>query len=136
MVVALGLLVLALRAGLRIRRARHARLAGARPRAGKLSASDLLRAHLRIAKPAIVVVLIGFVAGPASSFWLRGWDPFEKLHSWLGLAAAGLFVATALLGRRLEQRRRGARAGLHGLLGLLGVLAAALTAMAGMVLLP
>ena len=136
MVVALALVALALRAGLRIRKARHARVAGARPRPGSPSGSELLRAHLRIAKPAVVVVLIGFAAGPASSFWLRGWEPFGKLHSWLGLAAAALFVATALLGRRLEQRRSGARPDLHGLLGLLGVLVAALTAMAGMVLLP
>ena len=135
MIVALALVVLTLAAGLRIRRARPARLAGARPAPGALPAGELLRRHLRLAKPAIVVLLIGFVAGPASSFWLRGWEPFGKLHSWLGLTAAALFVATAALGHRLEQRRTG-RADLHGLLGLLGVLVAALTAMAGLVLLP
>ena len=135
MVVALGGVALTLRAGLRMRSARHARVAAACPLPGTASAPELLRAHLRLAKPAVVVILIGFVAGPTSSFWLRGWNPFEKLHSWLGLAAVALFVATAVLGGRLEQRR-GGRPDLHGLLGLLGVLMAALAAMAGLVLLP
>ena len=135
MVVTLVAAALTLRAGLRMRKARHARSARARRLPGAASAHELLKAHLRLAKPAVVLILIGFLAGPVSSFWLRGWDPFEKLHSWLGLAAASLFVAAAVLGRRLEQRR-GGRPDLHGLLGLLGVLTAALTAMAGLVLLP
>ena len=135
MVVALAGVALTLRAGLRMRSARHARVARARPQPGTASASELLRAHLRLAKPAVVLILLGFVAGPISSFWLRGWEPFQKLHSWLGLLSAALFVATAVLGRRLELRR-GGRPDLHGLFGLLAVLAAALTAMAGLVLLP
>ena len=94
-----------------------------------------MRAHLRLARPAIALLLIGFVAGPVSAFWLRGWSPFAKLHSWLGLLAAALFVAAAVLGHRLQEGR-GGRSDLHGLLGLLGVLAGALAAMAGMVLLP
>ena len=135
MIAALALAAFALRAGLRIRNARLSRAAGSHPSPASARPADLLRAHLRIAKPAVVVVLIGFAAGPASSFWLRGWDPFGKFHSWLGLTAALLFAATAVLGHRLEQRR-GGRSDRHGLLGLLAVLVAALAAVAGMVLLP
>ena len=134
MVVSLALLALALRAGLRMRKARFARMAR-KPAPSGASPAELLRAHLRLAKPAVVLLLIGFVAGPASSFWLRDWQPFGKLHSWLGLLAAGLFVAAAILGHRLEGKRGGSP-DLHGRLGLLGVLVAALAAMAGLVLLP
>ena len=61
---------------------------------------------------------IGFLAGPLSSFWLRGWVPFGKLHAWLGLLAAVLFAVTAALGYRLQERRSGS-SDAHGLLGLL-----------------
>lgn len=135
MVATLALAALTLRAGLKLRVARHARAAGRRPLPGARPRGEVLRAHLRLAKPAVVLLLIGFVAGPASAYWLRGWSPFEKLHSWLGLLAAALFVAAAVLGKRLQEGR-GGRPDLHGLLGLLGVLAGAVAAMAGMVLLP
>ena len=93
MAVSLALAVLALRAGLALRRARRglgARRPGAR------------RTHLRLAKPAIALLLVGLLAGPPSAVALRGWDPFETLHSWLGLLVAGLFAAAFVLGRRLE----------------------------------
>jgi hypothetical protein len=116
----------ALRLGLRLRRAR---LAGRRREPG------LLRRHLRLAKPAVALVAIGFAGGPLSAVLLRGWTPFERLHGWLGLAALALFGAAAWLGLRLE-RGRDRRAALHGLLGLAAVLAGAIAALAGFVLLP
>jgi Protein of unknown function (DUF4079) len=126
MVASLVLAALALRLGLRMRRAR---LGGAPRERG------LLRRHLRLARPAALLVAPGFAGGLASAVWLRGWTPFQRLHAWLALLALALFLAAALLGRRLE-RGRDRRVGLHGLLGLLAVLAGAVAAVAGFVLLP
>lgn len=126
MALALCTAALALRLGLRMRRAR---LAGARRERG------LLRRHVRLARPAVLMLAVGFVGGPLSSALLRDWTPFERLHGWLGLAAAALFGAAAWLGHRLEHGRD-RRADLHGLLGLVAVLAGAVAAVAGFVLLP
>ena len=63
MVASLGVVALALRAGLRLRRARF----GREPRT-----PDLLRNHLRLAKPAVALICVGFLAGPISAAWLRG----------------------------------------------------------------
>ncbi len=126
MVASLGVVALALRAGLRLRRARY----GREPRT-----PDLLRSHLRLAKPAIALICVGFLAGPISAAWLRGWTPFETFHAWLGVLAAALFLAAAILGRRLE-RHRGRPVDAHAILASLAVLAAAVAVVAGLVLLP
>jgi len=126
MIASLGLVLVALRAGLALRRARTARRPpprGARQR------------HLRIAKPATACVGLGLVAGPVSSVWLRGWEAFGTFHAWLGLVAVLCFSVAAVAGRRLESGRAGARS-VHALFAALGVLASALAAMAGFVLLP
>jgi hypothetical protein len=82
----------------------------------------------------------GFAVGPISALLLRDWRPFETLHAWLGLAAAGLFANAGWLGWKLQTGRvRGERrriASRHGLIGTLALLAAAGTAVAGLVLLP
>ena len=106
MVASLGVVALALRAGLRLRRARF----GRGPRA-----PDLLRDHLRFAKPAIALVFAGFLSGPISAVWLRDWTPFATFHAWLGFIAAALFLAVAVLGWRLERADRVAqvRRGAH-----------------------
>jgi peptidoglycan/LPS O-acetylase OafA/YrhL len=126
MVASLGVVALALRAGLRLRRARF----GREPRT-----PDLLRAHLRVAKPAIAVTCVGFLAGPISAAWLRDWTPFATIHAWLGVVAVGLFLVVAVLGWRLE-RRRGRPVDAHAMLAGLAVLAAAVAVVAGLVLLP
>jgi len=126
MLASIGLAGLALRAGLSLRRARLGR-AERDPR-GR-------RRHLALAKPAVALALAGFVLGPLSAVWLRGWSAFASLHGALGSLAALLFVAAAVLGRRVETGRTSAR-GAHGWLGALAVLAAALAAVAGLVLLP
>jgi len=126
MVVALVLAALALRAGLALRRSRR----GASPRPPALR-----RAHLRLAKPAVALALVGFAGGPLSAAFLRDWPPFGSLHAWLGLVAAGLFAGAGALGLRLEGGRSRSL-DLHALLGGLALLAGALAAVAGFVLLP
>jgi len=126
MVASLGVVALALKAGLRLRRARFRR----EPRT-----PDLLRAHLRVAKPAIAVTCVGFLAGPISAVWLRDWTPFATFHAWIGVVTVGLFAAVAILGWRLE-RHRGRPVDAHAILAGLAVLAAAVAVVAGLVLLP
>jgi len=126
MLISILLCGVALRAGLGLRRAR-------RFRSGRKTGAR--EAHLRIAKPAVALVLIGFLGGPLSAIVLRDWEPFRTFHSGVGLVAAALFIGTAVLGRRLE--RGSARPfDAHALLGMLAMLAAAAAAVAGFVLMP
>lgn len=124
--VAIALCALALRAGLALRRSRLGR--------GRRTPGQRRR-HLRLAKPAVVLVCVGFFGGPLSAVWLRGWAPFASFHAWLGLLALVLFAAAALVGHRLETGRSRSF-DLHALFGGLAVLAAALAAVAGFALLP
>lgn len=126
MTASLALALLTLRAGLRLRRARRLGL--------RRRAADLQR-HLRLAKPAVAMILVGSAGGPISAVWLRGWDAFRTAHSWIALTALCLFVATAVLGRRLEQGR-GRPVEAHARLALLATFAAAGAFIAGFVLLP
>jgi polyferredoxin len=126
MLVSIGLAALALRAGLVLRRSRR----GSQARTPRMRP-----AHLRLAKPAVVLLLLGFVGGPISSVWLRGWEPFHTFHGIVGLVVVGCFAAAAGLGHRIE-RGRSRAFDAHALLGGLGVLLAALAAVAGFVLLP
>jgi len=126
MVVCLLVAGLALRAGLRMRRARLG---------GVSLPRGLRRRHMRLAKPAVLLILVGFLGGPLSSLLLRGWQPFDRLHGWLGLLSAALFFAAFLLGRRLE-RHQGRPIHAHGLLGALAMLVGALAFASGFVLLP
>jgi hypothetical protein len=137
MLAALALAGLALRTGLdlRRRRARTAPNPAAGTAPGTAPAGDLRRRHLRLAKPAVVMVLVGFVGGPLSAVFLRDWDPFASFHGWLGLLAAALFAAAAALGHRIEEGQSRAFDA-HALLGMLALLLAAVTAVAGFVLLP
>ena len=95
----------------------------------------MLRAHLRLAKPAVVMIGIGFLGGPLSALWLRDWTPFGSFHAWLGGLTVILFATTAILGRRLEQGR-GRPVEAHAILAGLAVMAAAVAAVAGFILLP
>ena len=126
MAATVATLLLALRAGLAVRRARL----GARPRSPALR-----RRHLRLAKAGVTAAALGFVGGPASMVWLRGREPFDTVHGLLGGLALLLFATTAVLGRRLERARGNPRTA-HALCGLLAILAACAAAMAGLVLLP
>jgi hypothetical protein len=129
MLLALALAAVALRAGLKMRRRRTR---GEPPRRG------LLASHLRVARPAVLLLLVGFLGGPVSAAWLRDWAPFGTLHAWLGVLAAGLFAAAGWMGWRMQhgQLSRSRGANVHGALGTLAMLAGAAAAAAGMVLLP
>jgi len=126
MVAVIALSVWALRAGVEVRRAR---------RIGVGRIPELRRRHLRLAKPAAALILLGFVAGPLSMWLFRERAPFGTLHAGLGVIVASLFLATAWLGRRVEQGRLDV-ATLHGRLALAAVVAAGVAAVAGFVLLP
>ncbi len=126
MVVAIGMVLATFRIGLQIRRARLARRPpprGARAR------------HLKLARPALLLLLLGAVGGPLSSVWLRGWSAFGTFHGVVGGACAALFFATWRFGRKLEAGELEAREA-HARIGALGVLGAAVAAIAGFVLLP
>jgi hypothetical protein len=125
MVASLVLMFLALRIGFRMRRRR---IAGERRGA-------LVKQHARLAKPAVVMLMLGLVGGPVSAFWLRDWTPLQTLHGWLGLTAAVLFGTAAWIGNRiLKAQSRAVEA--HGWVGLAAALTAALASVAGFVLLP
>jgi len=126
MVGGIVLAVLALRAGVEVRRARAR---------GRGRVADLRRRHLRIAKLAVPVLVLGFLGGPLSMAWLRDRAPFGTLHAALGVAVAALFVATAVWGRRLERGELDVAA-VHGRLALVAVIGAGAAAIAGFVLLP
>lgn len=126
MVVALGLVFLALRAGLAMRRRRQ-RGAGKAP--GQQAR------HVALARPAVLLAAVGLVSGPLSALLLRDWTPFRTLHSGLALAAGGLLLLTGFLGLKLA-RGKSRAAEVHGWLGVWAALAAGLAAFAGFVLLP
>ncbi len=126
MIVSLTVALLALRAGLEMRRRRHA---------GERRGRQLVLRHLRFARPAVFMLAAGFMAGPLSAWLLRDWTPGRTLHGWLGLLVAGLFVSAGVLGQRIYKGRSRA-VNVHGWLGLTAVLLAALASVAGFVLLP
>jgi hypothetical protein len=138
MLSALALVLLALRAGLALRRARRL---GVR-RDGRSYAR-----HLRLAKLAIALLPLGYAAGVASAVGLRGWDALGSAHGWVSSAALTLFLVAALVGRKLErgsgrltatsgQRSARVTPDLHALLGVLAALCAAVALFTGFVLLP
>ena len=126
MLAALGLAARAFALGLRMRRAR---LRGTR------RDPATRRSHLRVAKPAVVMLLAGFAVGPASALWLRGWDPFRSIHALIATLAMLLFAASGVLGRRLE-RGRGRPLEAHAVIGLAAMLAGAASFATGFALLP
>jgi hypothetical protein len=127
MLASITLAALALRSGLAMRNARR--------RDDPRTRRAHFQRHLRLAKPAVLMVAVGFAGGPLSMLWLRGREPFGTAHAWIGTAALLLFVGAAILGRRLE-RGRGRPLDAHALLAALAVLAAGVAALTGFVLLP
>ena len=126
MVGSLGLALATLRAGLRLRRAR---------RLGHPKSPAAYRRHLRLAKPTLLCVAIGFAAGIASSVLLRGWDALGTAHGSIAVAALAAFLATGALGWRLEHGQSRA-VEWHARLAALAVLLAAAAIGTGFVLLP
>jgi len=126
MLGSLTLVALTLRAGLALRRAR---------RLGQRRSAAHYRRHLRLAKPTLLCVTLGFAAGIASSVGLRGWDALHTAHGAVAVAALALFLTTGALGRRLE-RGKSRAVEWHARLALLAVLLAAAALGTGLVLLP
>jgi len=94
-----------------------------------------MKRHLRLAKPAIVMICLGFLAGLASTFALRGWGVFSTVHSLVSTTSLLLFVATGVLGRALE-KGRSRNVELHAGLALASLGTAVAAFFTGFVLLP
>ena len=126
MLLSLGLAALALRAGLALRRAR---------RLGQRRTADAYRRHVRLAKPALLLLALGFALGLASSVGLRGWSALGTAHGAVASAALAAFLATGALGRALE-RGTSRAVEWHARLAALSLLLAAAALGTGFVLLP
>ncbi len=126
MLIAIGTAMATARLGLEIRRRRLA---------GRRVGSDLRTRHLRLGKRAIVMIGIGFVAGPISMVLLRDRVAFDSFHGVLGVIGLGLFVWTGWSGRALAGGNREAR-DIHRIAAASSVATAMLSAVAGFVLLP
>jgi hypothetical protein len=126
MVVSLAMAIATARLGLEIRRRRL----NARPIGG-----ELRRRHLRNGSRTLVMVGIGFLAGPVSMALLRDRDPFESFHAILGMIVLGLFAWTGWSGRALASGNREAR-DIHRIAAASSVAVAMLSAVAGFILLP
>ena len=125
----LGSLTLAaatLRAGLALRRGR---------RLGQRRSAAAYRRHVRLAKPTLLCVTLGFAGGITSSLLLRGWQAFATAHGAIAVVALAAFLATGALGWRLEHGRSRA-VEWHARLAALAVLLAAAALGTGLVLLP
>jgi len=104
-------------------------------RLGQRRTADAYRRHVRLAKPALLLLALGFAGGIASALWLRGWDAFETAHGLVASAALAALLATGALGWRLEHGRSRA-VEWHARLAALSVLLAAAAIGTGFVLLP
>jgi hypothetical protein len=126
MVLTLGMAIATARCGLEIRRRRmtERRVDG-----------DLRMRHLRFGKRALVMVGIGFLAGPFSMALFRDRSPFDSFHGFLGIIVLGLFAWTGWSGRALAGGNREARE-IHRIAAASSVAAAMLSAVAGFILLP
>lgn len=118
--------ILTARLGLEIRRRRIS---------GRPVGGDLRVRHLGFGKRTLVMVGIGFLAGPVSMAFLRDRDPFESFHGILGIIVLGLFAWTGWSGRALAGGNRDAR-DIHRIAAASSVAAAMLSAVAGFILLP
>ena len=126
MLGSLALVLATLRRGLALRRAR---------KRGLRRTAEAYRRHLRLAKPALVLLGFGYAAGIASSVLLRGWDAFGTVHSLIASAALAVLLTTGTLGWRLEHGRSRA-VEWHARFAALAVLLAAAAIGTGLVLLP
>jgi hypothetical protein len=126
MIATLVVIALALRPALELRRRRRAKLRGL---------AELRARHLRYARPAVALAIVGFAAGLVSAVQLRGWDLLHTFHGWLALAAVVAFATAAVLGSQVERGKRAALAA-HAAVALTAAGLSALTALAGLVLLP
>ena len=126
MISTLVMAIATARLGLEIRRRRSN---------GRPVGADLRARHLRFGKRTLVMVGIGFLAGPISMALLRDRNAFESFHAILGIIVLGLFAWTGWSGRALAGGNRDAR-DIHRIAAASSVAAAMLSAVAGFILLP
>ena len=126
MFLSVGIAGTALRFGLKMRRARQ--------RQGNRVATDRPR-HLLYGKIAVGLISFGIVGGAVSMGLIRGEETFQSFHSWVASAVVVLFIATAIIGHKLEAGDRSVVEA-HALFGVLACLAAAVATVAGFILLP
>jgi hypothetical protein len=129
MVVTLSLVLLALRQGLILRRARAGGDLGGRTRGERRAL------HLRFGKLAIGFLVVGFLGGLGTTTFVQGETPLSTAHGLLGSLSLLSFGAVARLGGRLEQGDVSGREA-HAWTAMVAVLLAATGAVAGFVLLP
>jgi len=129
MVVTLGLVFMALRHGLALRRARAGGDLGA------LSRKQHRERHLRFGKIALVCVIFGFVGGASTTTLVLGQQPITTLHGLLGALSLLSFGVVARFGDKLEHGDASAREA-HAWAAFAAVLLASTGAVAGFVLLP
>jgi hypothetical protein len=125
MLVTIGLLALALKEGLGLRKSRLR----------SVPSTNSRTLHTRVAKIATTLLLVGAAAGPISAVWLRGWEALATLHAWVALAVGTVCLSAACLGLRLESGRM-TNPEIHGWLGLATLFGAVGAFMTGFVLLP
>ena len=129
MVLSLGFVFMALRYGLAVRMRRM----WGRPSA--LDHKTLRRRHVRVGKIAVSLVSVGFAAGLSTTTLWLGDRPLSTFHGLIAVLALSSFVATAVLGHRLETGHASARES-HAWAAFAATLLAAAGAVAGFVLLP
>lgn len=128
MVVTLSLVLLALRHGLALRRARSGGDLGSLPR------KTHRKRHLRFGKLALVCLVLGFVGGALTTTLVQGKQPITTLHGLLGALSLLSFGIVARFGDRLEHGDASAREA-HAWAAFVAVLLAGTGAVAGFALL-
>ncbi len=129
MVATLALVLLALRHGLAMRSARSG------GDLGRYSRKEHRERHLRFGKPAIALLVVGFLGGLATTAFWQGEAPLTTFHGLLGSLALLAFGAVARFGGRLEEGDLSAREA-HAWAAFVAVLLAGTGPIAGFVLLP
>lgn len=126
MAVTLGIVIFALRLGLKLRKSRQGQ--------GRRVATDRAQ-HLLFGKIAVALICVGAIGGPLTMRLVRDEKLFQSFHAWISVLVVLLFVATAIVGKKLENGERSVRE-IHARLGVMAFLAAAVAAVAGFILLP
>jgi hypothetical protein len=103
--------------------------------AGEPAGAPRRRRHLRLGKLTLLMVAVGFVAGPLSMILLRDRAIFDSFHSILGIIVAGLFAWTGWSGRALARGNQEAR-DIHRIAAGSSMAVAFASAVAGFTLLP
>jgi len=126
MLLSLVAAVATARLGLEIRKRRLA---------GRPAGAARRRQHLRLGKLTLLMIAVGFVAGPLSMAFLRDRAIFDSFHSILGIIVAGLFAWTGWSGRALAGGNSEAR-DIHRIAAGSSMAVAFVSAVAGFTLLP